>query len=249
MNLIMGVETATISPGASYSRLKSRASNADAVRRGTWMTEHRSLYAGLGTAGSLVAAIAAAFLIAGGVIAYSGWPELDAPASNGTLIVAPAARADAPPVVVATRSARPSGGSASTPRTSRSTRRGQATRGATERATVRARLPAGSPPGAPEAPSQGTSVNARPATQTGSQDQSPAPTPASSLADGAERATSDLGSAVSNVTRGVGDTVGGPVGQTVTSVGDTLGNTVASVGGTVSDVLRILPILGRSPRG
>jgi len=65
----------------------------------------RTLFAGLGVTGCLVAAIAVAFAVTGGVLAFSGWPDAPSPKLAPALSVAAARAAGhraAPPLSLAT---------------------------------------------------------------------------------------------------------------------------------------------------
>jgi hypothetical protein len=174
--------------------------------------------------GSLVAAIGCVFALAGGVVAFHGWPELDSSGSGPSLVVADVPRA--PLQVASVRAAKPTHTSAAHAvagaRVAHAPRRviASAPRRRVHRASDVANRPTASKP---------------PTTTTGTP-----PGPLSPVADTAEQTTDGLGQAVTGVTGGLGDAVGGPLGQTVTNLGAGLGETVSSTGALVANLLRAI---------
>jgi hypothetical protein len=188
------------------------------------MRPRHEIVAGLGTMGSLVAAIGCVFVLAGGVVAFHGWPEVDTSGSGPSLVVSDAPRA--PLQVASVRAAKATHTSAAHSlagaHVAHAPRRVVASlpRPVVNRASDVATRPAPTKPGPPT-------------TET-------SPGPLSPVADTAEQTTNGVGQAVTDVTGGLGDTVGGPLGQTVTGLGAGLGETVSNTGALLANVLRAI---------
>jgi hypothetical protein len=187
------------------------------------MRPRHEIVAGLGTMGSLVAAIGCVFALAGGVVAFRGWPELDSAGSGPTLVVSDVPRA--PLQVAAVHRSKPSH---------------PAARQATAGARV-AKAPRRVIASAPERiVKRGSGQTTRPAAVPKPPATTPPPTPGplAPVADTAEQTTTGLGKAVSGTTDALGNVVGGPLGETVTTLGSDLGETVTKTGTLVANLLR-----------
>jgi hypothetical protein len=186
------------------------------------MRPRHEIVAGLGTMGSLVAAIGCVFALAGGVVAFRGWPELDSAGSGPTLVVSDVPRA---PLQVAavhrSKPARPAARqSTAGARVAKAPRRVIAS--APERVVKRGSGQTTRP----------TAVSKPPATTT------PSTGPLAPVADTAEQTTTGVGKTVTNTTDALGSAVGGPLGETVTNLGSGLGETVSKTGTLVANLLR-----------
>jgi hypothetical protein len=188
------------------------------------MRPRHEIVAGLGTMGSLVAAIGCVFALAGGVVAFQGWPELDSAGPGPTLVVSEVPRA--PLQVAAVRKTKPA---RSAPASTSAGARG---------AKAQRRVIAT----APERTVRRTSGTAtRPAAVTKPPEaDTPAPGPLKPVADTAEQTTTGVGQAVTDVTGSLGGAVGGALGETVTNLGETLGNTVSDTGTVLANLLRAI---------
>jgi hypothetical protein len=188
------------------------------------MRPRHEIVAGLGTMGSLVTAIACVFALAGGVVAFHGWPELESVGSGPSLVVSEAPRA--PLQVTAVRPSRshpaPAGQVAGNGRVAHAQRRVIASapqRSGNGRSTVSARPVTEPKPAAKSEPSSG---------------------PLAPVADTTEQTTNGLGQTVTDTTGALGSAVGGPLGKTVTNLGSGLGETVTKTGTLVANLLRAI---------
>jgi hypothetical protein len=176
--------------------------------------------------GSLVAAIGCVFVLAGGVVAFNGWPEIDSVSSGPSLVVNEAPRA---PLQVAA------------PKPSKSRPARQKVAGARVAHAPR-RVVASAPE---RTVNQGPTVATRPATVTKQVATTEKPgSPLAPVADTAEQTTNGLGKTVTDTTGAVGDAVGGPLGQTVTDLGAGLGGTVSKTGTLLANILRAIKPAG-----
>jgi hypothetical protein len=186
------------------------------------MRPRHEIVAGLGTMGSLVAAITCVFALAGGVVAFHGWPELNSVASGPSLVVQEAPRA--PLQVAEVRPAK-----ARTP----------AHPAVANAPVAHARRVVASVP--QRTVKRGTSVATRPTVETKPPTKpEPTPGPLSPVADTAEQTTNGLGQTVTDTTGALGGAVGGPLGQTVTNLGAGLGETVSDTGALLANILRAI---------
>jgi hypothetical protein len=178
--------------------------------------------------GSLVAAIGCVFALAGGVVAFRGWPEIDSVSSGPTLVVREAPKA---PLQVA------------------SVKPAKASRPAARQTVAGARVahaPRRVVASAPERTrNHSSSVVTRPpaVTKQVTTDEGPA-SPLAPVADTAEQTTNGLGQTVTDTTNALGDTVGGTLGQTVTNLGAGLGDTVSKTGTLLANLLRAIKPAG-----
>lgn len=227
------------------------------------MRTTRAFIAGLGTAGSLVAAVVCAFVVGSAVVAYKGFPGLSPGASTGGLMVddapiAVAARRPAPPVRVKTAPARPA-------TTASTTRRDAGARSGGGNPVHRDAAPSGPDQAAPVTPPS----TPAPPTDVAPSDQSgpgspgdgggktppvklpnpviKLPAPVDKVADDTTKLLTDttdgLGQALDNTVSGVGSAVGQAsptLGGTVTGVGHLLGGVTKAVGNTLGGTLKLL---------
>ena len=172
--------------------------------------------------GSLVAAIGCVFVLAGGVVAFHGWPEIDSVGSGPSLVVSEVPRA---PLQVA------------------SVRKHKATQTSARHSVASARATHTPRRVIASAPHRRVKSNTQATTHT---DSKPAATtetsasPLSPVADTTEQTTTGVGQAVTDTTGALGDVLGGPVGQTVTDLGATLGGTVSQTGTVLANLLRAI---------
>jgi hypothetical protein len=200
------------------------------------MRTKRAFIAGLGTTGSLVAAAACVFLVAGAVIAFNGWPAGFADRVGNIFVN------DEPPVAwdqpgtlaVAAGAGTAAGAVAATPAgptfgapgivladNGAAVLRGGA--GAGPGGAIVSTLPAGaaSNPGSPGAPSPLDTGPVR-----------------NQVASTVQQAGSGVSQIVRDTTRTVEHTVGGPVGSTVGQAGNTAADTVQHVTQTAGGLLK-----------
>ena len=173
--------------------------------------------------GSLVAAIGCVFALAGGVVAFQGWPKLDSTGSGPTLVVSEVPRA--PLQVAAVHKAKPARSTATSASAGARVAAPRRVIATVPERTVRRSTGTGTRP---------TTVSKPPQTDT------PSPGPLEPVADTAEQTTTGVGQAVTDVTGSVGGAVGGTLGQTVTNLGAGLGNTVSDTGTLLANLLRAI---------
>jgi hypothetical protein len=191
------------------------------------MHPRHEIVAGLGTMGSLVAAIGCVFALAGGVVAFHGWPELESAGSGPALVVVDVPRA---PLQVASVHRKPAAA------TSHHASAGANVAKAPRRVVASA-------PGRTIRRNSATTTRPAPSAKTPSSD-TPTPGPLTPVADTAEQTTTGVGKAVTDVTGSLGGAVGGSLGQTVTNLGAGLGKTVSNTGTLLANLLRAIKPAG-----
>jgi hypothetical protein len=212
------------------------------------MRTTRALLAGLGTTGSMVAAAACVFLVAGAVIAFNGWPGAGFTNSINDLFVddAPPVAWDQPgtatvatsaDVAAAAVTATPAGPTFGAPGV------GLGDDGTAQAGGGPVRLPNGTivPGGTTSGGGGGGGGGSGPGSGLPSAPGAPGVPSVGDVQSGVGDTVGNTGSGAGGVVRdttgSVGDTVGGPAGDTIKQTGSTLGDTVEGAGGAAGDLV------------
>jgi len=213
------------------------------------MRSPRAIMAGIGTSGSLLAAVACVLALASALIAFHGWPSgkgLDG--RTGAVRVDDRAHPDHPLLARAGQSAKPAvrarGGRGPRARAARP-QRPAATRAATRAARASlvrsgAGHRASSPVAAPRRSAGGSTGSTTPPSSQAPGVHVALPAPISTVTNGVTQTTGHVGSTIGRTAGGLGGTVGtvSPgAGSTITHSGAQVGGTVSGVGQSAGGLL------------